>query len=98
MAILLISMRRRKLNRVGGTGESAWPIATYEPSNPKLGRADQVAEFFAHRAESKSDNLYLAEMLADHLEFRLIGKTDLPPPEFLARLAAAALEQTAKAQ
>jgi hypothetical protein len=66
--------------------------------NPKLWRADQVADFFEHEAKSTNYKVYLEQVLADHFEFRLIGKTDLPPPELLARFAAAALEQTAKTQ
>jgi hypothetical protein len=78
-------------------GESASAIASYDPSNPKLRRAGQGSDCFGQEGKNTNYVIDLEEILADNFEFRLIGKTDLPPPELLVILAAA-LKQAAKAQ
>jgi hypothetical protein len=49
-------------------GESASAIASYDPSNPKLRRADEVSDLFEQVGKYANYILDLEEMLADNFE------------------------------
>jgi hypothetical protein len=97
MAIWLISIRRRNLDRVQGKGESVSAIATCDPSIPKLRRAAQLSDWLSRRKGIQIASAISPKFWVHNFKFRLMAKTDLCSRELGVGLAGA-LKPAAKAQ